>query len=98
MQWEYGEPKKTWTIDASGQLHKGPKFSGFKELRDIIASKEDQFARGFTEALIEYSLGRPFGFSDQNFSNEMMREVKQKGFRARAFIHHLVQSRLFLKK
>ena len=54
--------KKTYDIDPSGKFHKGPEFSGYFEMRDLIAQKENDFARGFTEHLIGYGLGRPFGF------------------------------------
>ncbi|WP_407678714.1 DUF1592 domain-containing protein, partial [Candidatus Seribacter sulfatis] len=50
--------KKTYDIDPSGKFHKGPEFSGYFEMRDLIAQKENDFARGFTEHLIGYGLGR----------------------------------------
>lgn len=93
-----GLGKKRWKIDASGKLHNGPKFSNFFELRNVIASKDDDFARGFTEALIAYSLGRPFGFSDQDFADKMLASSKRDGFKAKNIIHRLVASDLFQRK
>jgi len=40
------KPLKTWSIDPSGSLHKGPAFHDFFELRDILASRKESFARG----------------------------------------------------
>ncbi len=87
-----------YKIDASGKLFKGESFSDYFKLRDIIASKEGQFSRGFTEALISYALGRPFGFSDQNFADTMLNEIKNEDYKTRSFIYYLVKSELFQRK
>ncbi|MDV6031519.1 MAG: DUF1592 domain-containing protein [Phycisphaera sp. RhM] len=93
-----GKNGKTWTIDASGAFHKGPKFNDYHELRDRIADREEDFARGFTEHLIEYALGRPFGFTDEELANEIVRAAQSKEFPVSEFIHALVQSRPFQSK
>jgi hypothetical protein len=89
---------KTWTIDAAGAFHKGPAFGDYHELRDLIAKREEDFARGFTEHLIEYSLGRPFGFTDEDLANEMVSSAKSKQFTLSEFVHTLVQSKAFRTK
>lgn len=89
-------PSKTATpIDASGEFHKGPAFSDYFELRDLIAEREEDFARGLTEHLIEYALGRPFGFTDEDLANEIVGSAKSKQFAVSEFIHALVQSKAF---
>jgi len=93
-----GRQKKTWKIDASGAFHKGPAFADYNELRDLIAEREADFAQGFTEHLIEYSLGRPFGFTDEDLANEVVRSAKNKQFAISEFIHALVQSKAFKTK
>ena len=93
-----GRQKKTWTIDASGAFHQGPAFSDYHELRDLIADREEDFARGFTEHLIEYALGRPFGFTDEDLANEIVRTAQSKEFPVGEFIHALVQSNAFRTK
>ena len=93
-----GKNGKTWTIDASGAFHKGPAFNDYNELRDLIADREEDFARGFTEHLIEYALGRPFGFTDEELANDIVRAAKSKEFPVSEFIHALVQSRPFQSK
>ena len=90
--------RKTWTIDPSGVLHKGPEFKNYFELRDIIATKSTPFARGYSAALIEYALGRPCGFSDEPLIDEMMKRAGGKKLAAREFIHALISSKAFQTK
>ncbi len=90
--------RKTWEIDASGAFHKGPAFSNYHELRDLIADREEDFARGFTEHLIEYALGRPFGFTDEDLANAVVASSKSKEFAVSEFVHTLVQSDAFRTK
>ena len=90
--------EETWDIDPSGAFHKGPAFSDYHELRDLIVEREEDFARGFTEHLIEYALGRPFGFTDENLANEIVRSAESNGFALSEFVHSLVQSKAFRTK
>ena len=90
--------RKTWAIDASGAFHKGPGFNDYHELRDLIADREEDFAHGFTEHLIEYALGRPFGFTDEDLANEIVSSARSKEFAVSEFIHSLVQSQAFRTK
>ena len=89
---------KEHPIDASGTLPDGTKFVGFYELRDQIAKQEDAFARGFTEALIAYGLGRPFGFSDYDLAEEILAGAKTNENRMNQFVHALVKSKPFRMK
>ena len=89
---------KTWQIEATAQLHKGPAFQSYFELRDIIASKSGDFAKGFSMALIEYALGRPVGFRDEPLIAEMVRGSGRKNLAARECIHALVGSGEFKTK
>jgi len=99
---EMGKPvkgaSKTWEIEAAGQLHRGPAFQDYFELRDIIASRADNFAKGFSEALIEYALGRPAGFRDEPLITEMLAAAKKEKLGARAFVRALVESKEFHTK
>ena len=74
-------PKKTWPVDPAAAFHNGPAFKDYFELRDIVASREEAFARSFTEALIEYALGRPFGFTDEELATSIMQRARGKGLR-----------------
>jgi hypothetical protein len=86
-------------IDSSGQFHDGPAFADFFELRDLIATWRTKIlARAFTEALIEYGLGRPFGFTDEDLAKEIVGSAKSKQFAVSEFVHALVQSKAFRTK
>ena len=93
-----GVGKKTWPIDPSGQFHNGLAFKDYFELRDLVASRTAGFARGFTEALIEYALGRPFGFTDEALAEAVVARAEAKDFVLREFLHALVASPEFGRK
>jgi hypothetical protein len=93
-----GKGRHEHKIDPSGAFHKGPAFADYFELRDIIARRGSDFARGFTEHLIEYALGRPFGFTDEDLANEIMTEAKRGNFTVSEFVQALVRSQPFRRK
>ena len=99
---ENGKPvpnaKKTWTIEASATLHKGPAFKDFFELRDIVATRQAAFAKGFSGTLVEYALGRPLGFRDEPLIAEMVAAATKEKLGVRAFIYNLVASKEFQTK
>jgi hypothetical protein len=99
---ETGKPvkdaSKTWQIEVNGTLHKGPSFQDYFQLRDHIAAESDAFAIGFSEALIEYALGRSVGFRDVTLINEMILAAQKEKLGMRAFIHALVASEEFQTK
>jgi len=88
-------PLAEFAIDPSGQLPDGTPFQNYHELRTAIASHHDDFARGFTEALISYGLGRPFGFTDQDLADEILQQARENQNQIAAFVHALVQSDAF---
>ncbi len=90
--------KKTYDIDPSGKFHKGPAFADYFEMRELIAEREDDFARGFTEHLIGYGLGRPFGFTDEDLATRIIASARKEEFSVVEFIHALVQSKAFSTK
>jgi hypothetical protein len=90
--------KKTWTIDPSASFFRGPAFQDYFALRDIVASRSDAFARGFSTALIECALGRSIGFRDEPLIEKMLQEAGKKNLAVREFIHTLVRSEEFHTK
>ena len=90
-----GVGKKTWPINPSGSLHNGPAFEDYFQLREVLASTPETFARGFAEALIEYALGRPYGFTDEALANGIVSVAKAKNYALREFIVALASSREF---
>ena len=89
---------KTWTIDPAAAFHKGPPFKSFFELRNLIASRPDLIARGFSESLITYALGRPYGFTDEPLATAMVQRAQKTQFAIREFVHALASSTQFRTK
>ena len=85
-------------IDDSGTLPDGTPFNSFQQMRKRIGEQDEDFARGFTEHLIEYGLGRPFGFTDLNLADSIMTQAKQQDYAMGEFIQALIQSRAFRLK
>jgi hypothetical protein len=84
-----------WPIDVSGSLYRGGAFRDYFELRELLAARVDDFAQGFTEALIEYSLGRPFGISDTQLAADIVAQAGNRGYSTRAFLEALVTAESF---
>ena len=89
---------KLFPIDAAGTLPDGAKFQDFFQLRDAVARHEAGFARGLIERSIEYALGRPFGFSDEDLAGELLANAKKTDFKLRSVIQALVASPAFHTK
>ena len=64
----------------------------------FIAEREEDFAHGFSEHLIGYGLGRPFGFTDVDLADEIVNAAKEEDFAVSAFVQALVGSEAFQKK
>ena len=93
-----GVGKKEWEIDPAGKLHGGPAFKDYFELRQIVADRVDAFARSLTEALVEYGLGRPCGYADEELVAMILSRTKGKDWQLREFFQALVASKEFQSK
>ena len=93
-----GVGSKTWPISPAGAFYKGASFKDYFELRDQIAAHPDKFGRGFTEALIEYGLGRPFGFLDVPLATDIITQARPKDYQMSSFLRALVLSETFQTK
>ncbi len=85
-------------LDPSGTIYKGPSFANYFELRDRVHDRKDDFAQGFIKALVEYSLGRPFAFTDEDLASQIMKTAKRQDYQLVDFIHSLVQTKEFQSK
>jgi len=89
---------KAFPIDPKGRLPDGVEFADYFGLRDEVGRREEALARGFIEGLVEYGLGRPFGFSDEELAHEILTQARARGMTPRAIIHALVASKPFRSK
>ncbi|MGB8853594.1 MAG: DUF1592 domain-containing protein [Pirellulales bacterium] len=88
-----GVGKREWEIEPAGKLHGGPAFKDYFELREIVAERVDAFARSLTEAIVEYGLGRPCGYADEELAATILARAKAKDWQLREFIQALAASR-----
>ncbi len=95
---EHHSKKLKWEIDASGAFFNGPEFADYFAMRDLIADREGDFARGFVEHLVGYGLGRPFGFTDEDLADEIVSAAKEEDYSVSEFIQALVMSKPFQGK
>lgn len=61
-------------------------------------AKPENIARGLTESLIQYALGRPFGFTDEELATDIVQRAQKKDFAMREFVQALVASKQFHTK
>lgn len=85
-------------IEPAGKLRDGTPFKDYHELKKVIAQRSDQFTQGFTEALIAYGLGRPYGFTDYDLALEIQNKTQNNSPEISELIHALVQSKQFQTK
>ena len=85
-------------IDASGQLPNGDGFAGIEELKEALASREEQFARCLTEKLLAYSMGRTLEYTDRPEIDQIVHDLEQAGSGLRDLVLLVAQSEAFLTK
>jgi hypothetical protein len=84
------------TIDASGKLPDGSKFTGPAELRKtLVTSRRDEFVNTVTEKMLMYALGRGLEYYDKPSARAIMRETAQHDYRMSALITAIVKSTPF---
>ena len=87
--------KKEIPVDPSGTLPDGTAFTDFYGLRKEVAQHGEAFTSGFTEALIEYGLGRPYGFSDESLRERLLKRANAKDGSMRELILAFIESEPF---
>jgi len=79
-------------IDASGELPGGKRFSSPKELKAIIASRSDDFARNLVQRLLAYALCRRLEGYDEIVVDSLMQDIAADGYRMQTLIGAVVTS------
>ena len=95
---QFAKETKLFPIDASGTLPDRTQFNGFFELREALALREADFAKGLVQNLVEFGLGRPCGFSDEELVASILQKTQSAHYTPSALIRELVQSREFHSK
>lgn len=86
------------SIDPSGELPDGRRFSDVRELKELLIKDEEQLARNLTQQLLVYATGAPVQFSDRPQIARILAHTRASGYGVRSIIHEIVQSDLFLNK
>ena len=87
-----------FTIDASGVLPDGKRFSGPAELKKVLLSKEEQFRRCLTEKLLTYALGRGVEAADRPAVEKISKAVAADDNRFNRMVLEIVESDPFLRR
>lgn len=85
-------------IDASGRLPDGRTFKDVQELQQILMQDENRFLHCLTEKLVTYSLGRGVEFTDRDWIDGLVRDMKGDGRTLRGLIKGIVASKPFHSK
>lgn len=86
------------TIDPSGELPGTGKFANPAELRKLLLSKSELFARCFTEKLLTYATGRGMERADNCVIDALVEELKKDGYKMQDLIGAIVKSEPFQKR
>lgn len=90
----YGDkPIVAWDTMPSGEVFRGP-----SELKKILLTKEDEFARTLSEKMFVYATGRNVGFVDELYIQSLIKNLKENRFDTEKFIIALVNLDAFRYK
>lgn len=79
-------------IDASGTLPSGESFNGPLEMKKILLERKQAFARGMTESLLIYALGRGLGRDDECVVRDALAALEKNDWRMSSLVTTIVRS------
>lgn len=79
-------------VDASGTLPDGRSFNGSRELKAILKTDRNDFARCLTEKMLTYALGRGLEPYDRPAVAEICRRLSESDFRFSSLVLGIVNS------
>jgi hypothetical protein len=85
-------------IDAVGELPGGEHFSSPKELKAIIATRQEELAHSLAEKLLAYALCRQLEGYDLLVVDQIMKVVARDGFKMQSLITEIVTSYPFMNR
>jgi hypothetical protein len=86
------------TVDASGELPDGRKFTSFQEFQSLLAAQPEVLLQNFARQLAVYSTGRQISFGDRAQIAAIVKKTQDQGGGLRTLMHELTQSELFQTK
>ncbi len=91
----FREKDGEFPIDPSGELPTGEKIAGPTELKEILKTRQNLFARCITEKLLTYALGRGLEYYDRPAVDRIATALGQNGYRFSTLIAETVKSEPF---
>lgn len=82
----------TLAIDASATLPDGKKFNGPNELKEILRSRKDEFARSLAEKMLTFALGRGVEPYDRRALDQIARTVVADQYRLSTLVVEITKS------
>ena len=79
-------------LDTVGELPNGEHFNGPAELKDILLSRKQTFARTVTERMLAFALGRPLAYYDEAIIREITEAVIESDYRPSVLIEQIALS------
>ncbi|RLS58825.1 MAG: DUF1592 domain-containing protein [Planctomycetota bacterium] len=86
------------SIDSSGVLPSGQKFTGPMELVTILKARQDDFARCLSEKLLTYALGRGLEYYDKCALDTIVEGVQRDQYLLTALVKQVALSEPFRKR
>ncbi len=86
------EGTKEFPLDVSGVLPSGEKVNGAGDLKRVILSRKDEFAKNLAAKVLEYALGRELDGQDECTVNEVHAAMQKNGYKFSTLILETVKS------
>jgi hypothetical protein len=87
-----------FAIDPSGVLPGGQSFLGPRDLKAVLKSRQDEFARCLAEKMLTYGLGRGVEYSDKCTVEDIAKAMREGDYKFSSMIVAIVRSDPFQKR
>jgi hypothetical protein len=85
-------------VDSSGELPGGEKFTGPRELKQVLLKRKDEFVKSFCEKMLTYALGRGIKPYDRAAVQDIVQGVQRDKYVFSSVLVNIVESDAFLKR
>lgn len=85
-------------VDSADKLSNGRSFADIDDLKQLLLTDSEQFARALTEKLLVYATGHRLEFADRETVTAILTETRPKNHGLRTLVHEVVQSPTFRSK
>jgi hypothetical protein len=85
-------------VDSAGILPDGRRFTGIRDLKQLLLTDERQLALNMAKQLTIYATGAPVRFSDRAEIERIADAAKMSQYGLRDIVRQIVQSDLFRNK